>query len=143
MEGPYSQATKQAADGALQPGDAVVAEYKTGVYIGELVELAPSKAKVRVQAVVKHPEQGNLHVGHRADVSMFHQRRALAHREVANMPLSSVQRYSGDIPRYAVSLKEALTRTIAELEEQAKWALQSVESLRELQREYERQYGDE
>ncbi|GIQ69290.1 kinase [Xylanibacillus composti] len=141
MEREQGHKSSQAANETLQPGDPVVAEYKTGVYIGELVELIPGKAKVRVLAVVKHPEQGNLHVGHRTDVSMFHQRRALAFREVANMPLASVRRYTSEIPDYYPSLQGAIRREIEELEERAKWARQSVESLRELQGEYDRQYA--
>lgn len=132
----------QAANEGLQPGDLVTAEYKTGMYIGELVEFGAGKAKVRVMAVIRHPEQGNLHVGHRADNAMFHQRRALAYWEIANMPNASIRRYSGEVPPYAASLKEALARAIAELEEQGNGAGQSMESLRELEDEYARQYGE-
>lgn len=45
-----------------QPGQIVTASYKTGEYIGEVIELmSTGKAAVRILAVVKHPAQGDLH----------------------------------------------------------------------------------
>jgi kinase-associated protein B len=97
----------------LNIGDRVVAPYKSGVYVGELIQLERSKAKVRMLAVMKHPTQGDLHNPMQADVAMFHERRALAYREVANVFASEVQPYEGDtVPDYGDSLKEALEAEI-------------------------------
>lgn len=46
----------------FQIGDHVIAEYKTGVYYGEVVEMSSTmKAAVRILAVKEHPTQGDLH----------------------------------------------------------------------------------
>lgn len=94
----------------------VIALYKSGEYVGELLRLDKPKAKVRVLAVLKHPKQGDLHHPNEAEVAMFHQRRALAHREVANVFATQLRPYEGgEAPDYQASLAAALRREIEEM----------------------------
>jgi kinase-associated protein B len=93
----------------MNTGDYVVASYKSGLYMGELLLLDKPKAKVRMLAVLKHPTQGDLHHPEQADVAMFHERRALAYREVANVYASEIAPYNGtEVPDYRQSLAAAL-----------------------------------
>ncbi|WP_058304325.1 sporulation phosphorelay system protein KapB [Gorillibacterium timonense] len=117
-------------------GDLVKASFKSGEYIGEVVELTERKAAVRVLAVLKHPAQGDLHHPRRADVNLFHQRRALAYQEIALMPLPTLLLYSGVIPDYKQSLKAALELEIGELREQLHYASRALDELRILQQDY-------
>ncbi|WP_243735095.1 kinase-associated lipoprotein B [Paenibacillus turpanensis] len=115
----------------------VIAEYKTGVYIGELLSSEGPKAKVRVLAVRKHPEQGDLHQPMEADVAMFHQRRALAYREVANVPAASVRPYQGGmVPAYEESLRASLAAEIERLQGVSRWAERSLQELSLLRTDY-------
>lgn len=98
----------------MNVGDLVIARKQGGIYIGELLLLEGPKAKVRTLAVVKHPTQGDLHRPGRADVAMFHERRALAHREVANVPAAELEPYDGEAaPPYEASLRAALEAELA------------------------------
>ncbi|MGE6229691.1 sporulation phosphorelay system protein KapB [Paenibacillus chitinolyticus] len=118
-------------------GDLVIASYKTGEYIGRIVE-PPSniKAAVQVLAVVKHPSQGDLHNPQQGDVPFFHQRRALAYQEIALMPLSGIHAYHGNVPDYTLSLQQALERELNMLHQTEEWARRSIAELEELHREY-------
>ncbi|WP_199614538.1 sporulation phosphorelay system protein KapB [Paenibacillus alkalitolerans] len=122
----------------LNPGTLVVAEYKSGVYVGELLSADGPMAKVRMLAVLKHPTQGDLHNPMQSDVPFFHQRRALAYREVANVPLGYVERYDGkEAPDYKTSLKEALERETAACEVLGTpFGDRCVAELRQLAKEY-------
>jgi len=101
----------------MEPGDLVVALYKSGEYVAEVVQWDKPKAKVRILAVLKHPKQGDLHHPLQADVAMFHQRRALAYREVANVFTSQLKPYEGEeAPDYQASLHSALQREMEEME---------------------------
>lgn len=122
---------------SVQKGDRVIASYKTGTYIGDVVDLGQSKAAVQVLAVLKHPEQGDLHHPHETEVAIFHQRRALSHREIANMPLSTLRIYTGnDIPDYKESLANALNTEIEGLEAAVKYAQQALLHLNGLRSDY-------
>ena len=100
----------------MKPGELVVALYKSGEYVAEVVQWDQPKSKVRVLAVLKHPKQGDLHHPHQADVAMFHQRRALAYREVANVFTSQLKPYEGgEAPDYKASLQSALQREMDEM----------------------------
>ncbi|WP_456277851.1 kinase-associated lipoprotein B [Bacillus sp. AK128] len=121
----------------LKIGDVVRAPYKTGVYIGEITNVRPEHYLVRVQAVIKHPTQGDLHNPKQVNVDLFHERRALAEREQTNIPRAMVKKYEGEIPPYKESLKEALDGYMAELkEDESEWALLSLEKLTQLEKEY-------
>ncbi|MED0674531.1 kinase-associated lipoprotein B [Aneurinibacillus thermoaerophilus] len=122
----------------LKSGDLVTAAYKSGEYVGELVELYPPRvAVVKILAVLVHPTQGDLHHPFAANVPLFHQRRALAYGEKASAPLASVRPYDGEVPEYKASLKKALEEQISKLrEDTSEWAQRSLVQLKELQKEY-------
>ncbi|MGE7660500.1 kinase-associated lipoprotein B [Peribacillus sp. NPDC097197] len=118
-------------------GDKVTAIYKTGKYIGEITDIRPSAYLVKVLAVMKHPMQGDLHNPKQTEVSMFHQRRALAFREQTNVPMNMVRVYDGDIPDYKESLRvsvEKMSRTLTE--SQTEWNNKSLELLEDLAADY-------
>jgi len=117
-------------------GDRVRASYKSGEYIGEVMELSERKAAVRVLAVLKHPAQGDLHHPGKADVNLFHQRRALAFQEIALMPLPTLLLYSSEVPDYRASLKNALDREVRDLQGQLNYASRALDELKSLQADY-------
>jgi kinase-associated protein B len=122
---------------SFQIGDRVTAEYKTGAYFGEVVEVSSSmKAAVRILAVKEHPTQGDLHNPMDPSVAFFHQRRALSYQEIALMPISTIRPYAGQIPEYQDSLKRALMAQISKLSEMEAWARRSLQELDQLQKEY-------
>lgn len=117
----------------------VRAFYKTGVYVGELIERQESKqrALVKVLAVLKHPTQGDLHNPKMTDVPLFHQRKALAHYEKTWVPLSSLKPFEGEVPDYKVSLLQAVENQQKALQEDdTDWAKASLEQLLECKSEY-------
>ncbi|MGM0845888.1 MAG: kinase-associated lipoprotein B [Bacillota bacterium] len=123
-------------------GDIVTAIYKTGKYIGEVTDSRPGVYVVKVLAVLKHPRQGDLHNPQEVDVPLFHERKALAFRERANIPEKMVKPYEGDVPDY----NESLSSTFNELKEQLKsedsaFASKSLETLESIKREYELMYS--
>lgn len=121
----------------LKIGDSVTAFYKTGKYIGEITDIRGDKYLVRVLAVAKHPMQGDIHSGKEIDVPLFHERRALAYREQANMPQKMVKPYAGEIPEYRTSLKEAVMKMKEELKaEDSLWAQKSIKNLEALEKDY-------
>lgn len=121
----------------FQIGDRVIAEYKTGVYFGEVVEMSSAmKAAVRILAVKEHPTQGDLHNPMDPSVAFFHQRRALSFQEIALMPISTIRPYAGAIPEYRESLERALLAQISKLSELEAWARRSLQELNQLQKEY-------
>lgn len=117
-------------------GGLVMVEYKTGQYIGELLEWAPPRALVQIAAVVKHPEQGDLHRPMETDVALFHQRRALSYREKTWIPQQAVHPYRGTVPEYKESLRQALEAEIRLLERTRRWAERSLEEFASLRNDY-------
>lgn len=118
-------------------GDKVTAFYKTGKYIGEITDIRPEHYLVRVLAVEKHPMQGDIHSPKDVDVPFFHERRALAFREQANIPKKMVKPYEGDIPNYLDSLKVAVEKIKAELKnDDSLWAKRSLENIEALEKDY-------
>lgn len=101
----------------------------------------PGAYVVRILAVLKHPRQGDLHNPNEVDVPLFHERKALAHMERANMPEKMVKPYEGEIPDYNESLIESFHTLKQELEaDRSPHALKSLETLQSVQREYELMY---
>ena len=123
-------------DPNLKAGSIVRATYKSGEYIGELVEFTRTKAAVKVLAVVKHPAQGDLHHPMETEGVLFHQRRALAYGEIALMHQSSLLPFHGEVPDYQTSLKAALEKEMEMLRKMARWANRSLEELEKLKQEY-------
>jgi kinase-associated protein B len=119
-----------------QVGDHVIAAYKTGEYIGEIVDLSGMKAAVKVLAVVKHPTQGDLHNPMQANVAFFHQRRALAHQEIALMPFDTIASYRQPIPEYKESLRQALEQDKMALHNEVLFAQKCLQELESLEKEY-------
>lgn len=118
-------------------GDKVTAFYKTGKYIGEVTDIRPQHYLVRILAVAKHPMQGDLHNPKDADVMMFHERRALAFREQANIPLQMVKPFDEEIPSYNESLKQSIDKIRHELmSDDSIWAKKSLELINGLEKDY-------
>jgi kinase-associated protein B len=121
----------------LKIGDIVTGIYKTGKYIGEITDIRPQHYLVRVKSVLKHPLQGDLHHPKQVDVPLFHERRALAFHEQANIPKQMVRAYNGEIPDYYDSLRKAIDEMKAELHaDESEWAQKSLENLSILEKEY-------
>lgn len=97
-------------------GQRVSANYKSGKYIGEVVEDRGKNYLVKVLAVKKHPIQGDLHNPGETENVFFHQRKALSYQEKMNVPKSAVQPYEGELPDYKDSLRETLKELERELE---------------------------
>ncbi|CDQ21308.1 kinase-associated lipoprotein B [Halobacillus karajensis] len=119
----------------IQNGTIVTAHYKTGIYIGEIMEDRNRFYLVKVLAVQKHPMQGDLHNPGKTENVFFHQRKALSYNEKANVQKEAVKAYDGEIPSYEESLKNAvlalktkLTRRETEFNQSAKQQLDDLES---------------
>lgn len=121
----------------LKIGDIVTSIYKTGNYIGEITEIRPQHYLVRTLAVLKHPMQGDLHNPKEVAFGFFHERKALAHREQANIPKQMVKPFNEQLPEYADSLKASLEKLKSELQnDESDWAKLSLKNIDTLEREY-------
>lgn len=121
----------------IQIGDKVTAIYKTGKYIGEVTNIRPETILVRILAVVTHPTQGDLHSHKDTDVPLFHERKALAYREQANIPAKMVKPYTEEIPDYKESLQTAIQKLKDHLaSDDSLWAKKSLENIATLEKEY-------
>ncbi|KAB7706954.1 kinase [Bacillus aerolatus] len=126
----------------MKTGDVVTAFYKTGKYIGEVTAVYPDRCTVKIMAVLRHPAQGDLHNPKQTDVPFFHERKALAFREQANIPATTIQPYEGSILNYNDSLKEAVLTLKNRLEQDGTaFSEKSLEALKAVQREYELMYN--
>jgi len=118
-------------------GTLVAVRYKTGEYVGEVLEAGNGpRALVKVLAVLKHPEQGDLHNPQNPDVPLFHERRALSYTEKTNIPYGDIAPYKGEAPSYPESLKAALESEIAALDRLKRWAERGLGQLEQLRHEY-------
>lgn len=118
-------------------GEIVTGLYKTGKYIGEITDIREMHYLVKVKAVLKHPQQGDLHNPKQADVQFFHERRALAFNEQTNIPKQMVKPFADPIPDYKESLKQALDTLKDELLQlDTSWAQKSLEQLSTLEADY-------
>lgn len=117
-------------------GDIVKVEVRSGHYVGELIEINGPRALVKVLAVLKHPEQGDLHHPYNPDVAIFHERRALSFTEKTNVLLRDVKRFTGVVPEYQESLQAAVAAEIVSLDRLQRWASQGLELMKQLQKEY-------
>ncbi|PAD38754.1 kinase-associated lipoprotein B [Terribacillus sp. 7520-G] len=102
----------------VEIGSVVKARYKTGVYVGKIKEERGKFYLVEVLAVLKHPQQGDLHNPKETEGVFFHERRALAHHEKANIPKTAVSAFTDDIPDYPASLQAALKELKDDLNDQ-------------------------
>lgn len=122
---------------SLEVGQLVTGIAKTGKYIGELTAVNETNSVLRVLAVLKHPQQGDLHNPKSVDVGFFHERRALSYREQVNIPNVYIKPYEGELPTYEDSLKKALTEQYEALkQENSPFAQKSLEMLDALKADY-------
>lgn len=128
--------SEHAKSAVCQEGDLVLAEVRTGRYIGEVVQVNSPRAVVKVLAVLKHPDQGDLHQPYNPDAAMFHERRALSYTEKTTVLLRDLKPYSGSVPDYRQTLLQAVDAEIANLDRLQRWAAQGLEILKELKQEY-------
>lgn len=117
-------------------GNIVKAKVRSGLYVGEVVELNSPRALVKVLAVLKHPEQGDLHQPYNPDVAMFHERRALSYTEKTTVLLRDLAGYAGAVPDYQESLRAAVAAEIESLDRLNRWTAKSLETMIGLQKEY-------
>lgn len=123
---------------SFQKDDRVIATYKTGEYICRYIEERHGRnALVEVLAVRRHPTQGDLHNPNEVDVALFHQRKALSFREKAVVHQAGLVPFEGEVPDYKDSLRQALQEKIEKLQtREDEWAAQSIDQLRDLERDY-------
>lgn len=117
-------------------GDHVVASYKSGEYIAEVLETAGPKVLLKVVAVYKHPTQGDLHHPQAVDVPLFHQRRALSEFEKVMVMPAHLRKYNGPIPSYKESLDRAIQVEKEKLQQMIAWAQASLEQFAQLEQDY-------
>lgn len=130
--------------GELTVGSSVLASIRTGQYIGEITEFYGPRAVVKILAVVKHPQQGDLHHPYDPDVPLFHERKALSYTEKSTVLIRDVAPYGGETPDYKLSLRQALDRQTEELRNalagaddgMARWIKRSLETLDALRADY-------
>ncbi|OMF30866.1 kinase [Paenibacillus sp. FSL H8-0548] len=117
-------------------GNYVRVDIRSGQYVGELVELNKPRALVKVLAVLKHPEQGDLHNPYNPDVPMFHERRALSYTEKTTVLIRDLKPYTGAVPDYSDSLRTATEAAIDALDRLHRWSAMALEQMQQLQKEY-------
>ncbi|MRH44764.1 kinase [Aquibacillus halophilus] len=89
-------------------GEIVKAHYKSGTYVGEVIEERGKDYLIKVLAVVKHPLQGDLHNFGKTEDIFFHQRKALSYNEKMNVSRSAVHEFNEEVPDYQLSLKQSV-----------------------------------
>jgi len=117
-------------------GEIVTVKVRTGMYIGEVYELYDPRIVVKILAVVKHPEQGDLHHPQDPDVPMFHERRALAYTEKTTVLPRDIQIYNGEIPDYSASLAHAAQQELLRLDKLYRWVAKSKATLEDVIKTY-------
>ncbi|MCR2823146.1 kinase-associated lipoprotein B [Lederbergia panacisoli] len=124
-------------------GQIVTAFNKTGKYIGEITAVNQETYTVRCLAVLIHPRQGDLHNPNEADVPFFHERKALAFREQANIPLKMVKPYDDEVLDYKESLISAVQKLQTQLEAKSDdaYSIKSLQALDGVKKEYALMYS--
>jgi len=121
----------------LEVGAFVKASYKSGEYIGELLEIRETKAVVKILAVLQHPIQGDLHHPFEAEVPFFHQRKALSYQEKALITFRDIVKYELPIPDYESSLSQAIEDQLTWYNQKNdNWARKAIAALEEVRKEY-------
>ncbi|MUT67745.1 sporulation phosphorelay system protein KapB [Paenibacillus sp. NEAU-GSW1] len=123
----------------FEAGMIVEAEVRSGRYIAEIMEINGPRALVKIVAVLKHPEQGDLHQPYNPDVAMFHERRALSFTEKTTVLLRALSPYRrAEIPPYKETLLSATAQGLEELYRLRRWIEKSIEILKELETDYKK-----
>ncbi|MFC4809838.1 sporulation phosphorelay system protein KapB [Paenibacillus sp. GCM10023250] len=117
-------------------GSIVAFANKTGRYAGEVMEINGSRVLVKTLAVLKHPEQGDLHRPYDPDAPLFHERRAMSYTEKTYVPLGDIGPFPGEVPDYKASLMDALRAEIEGLDRLRRWTERGLDNLRQLEKEY-------
>lgn len=118
-------------------GDHVRAHYKSGTYIGKIIEDRGERYLIEVLAVQKHPLQGDIHNPHQVEGVFFHERKALAFHEKMNVKKPAVHRYDEPIPAYGESLKKAVEVVKEKLaNEQTEYHKKALENIERLEAHY-------
>ncbi|WP_194709659.1 kinase-associated lipoprotein B [Radiobacillus deserti] len=119
-------------------GDIVKAHYKSGTYVGEIVEDRGEHYLIKVLAVLKHPLQGDIHNYGKTEDVFFHQRKALSFQEKMNVSKSATHPYIDEIPDYTESLKAALETQKEKFKQQGSSEFQTkvLEQLEDLEKRY-------
>ncbi|WP_010095002.1 sporulation phosphorelay system protein KapB [Ornithinibacillus scapharcae] len=119
----------------LSIGDLVQAPYKSGIYVGEIIEEKQDKYLLKINAVLKHPMQGDLHHPKQVENVVFHERKALSQFEKVYVLKGVITPFKESNIDYGISLKEAVETYRAQLaskdttfNNQALKALEIVES---------------
>lgn len=121
----------------LQIGDIVETSYNSGTYIGKIIDDKRNFWLVEILAVLQHPEQGDLHHPGQVEGIAFHERKALAHREKANVRKRDTIPYHGEVPSYADSLKKAVENIKNKLsQEDTPFNKLSLEKIADLEKYY-------
>ncbi|OXM13687.1 sporulation phosphorelay system protein KapB [Paenibacillus herberti] len=111
--------------------------YKTGEYAGRIVEEGSPRSVVETLAVLRHPEQGDLHNPYNPDVPFFHERKALAHREKALVLNREIKPFAASVlPDYNESRERAVQQALEELDRLQRWAGRAADQLRAVASEY-------
>jgi kinase-associated protein B len=116
--------------------DIVKISYKTGDYVGEVIDRDDRRALVKVLAVLQHPTQGDLHSSYDPDPAMFHERRALSYTEKVWVPIQAALPYTGAIPEYRESLHTALGVEMERIDRLKRWSERCLEQLETLRKDY-------
>ncbi len=93
----------------IQVGSIVETDYNSGIYIGKVIEDRGNSWLIEVQAILKHPTQGDLHNPEQTQGEgvAFHERKALAPREKLNGRKRKTKLYTKGVPNYVYSLQAA------------------------------------
>lgn len=118
-------------------GDIVKAHYKSGIYVGKVMEDRDRFYLVQILAVEKHPMQGDLHNPGKTENVFFHQRKALSYLEKANIQKEAVHPYEGSIPDYTESLKQSVEQLRSKLERrETEFNANAKQQLDDLEKQY-------
>lgn len=122
----------------IKQGALVKAHYKSGIYVGEMIEDRNSFYLVKILAVLKHPMQGDLHNPGKTENVFFHQRKALSYLEKTNVQKEAVHPYEDqEVPEYKASLKQSVKHLKEKLERrETEFNLNAKAQLQELEKQY-------
>src|SRR5690606_2815173 len=95
------------------------------------------RAVVRIEAVLEHPMQGDLHHPYQTQVALFHERKASANGEHVLVHLSSLQAYDAEVPAYNASLQTAYEALVNEMKDRDDdYGNHALRALDQLKKEY-------
>lgn len=118
-------------------GDIVEAEYNSGVYVGKVIEDRRNFFLIEVLAVLKHPQQGDLHNPGKVEGVVFPERKALAYKEKTNARKRKIKLYEKEIPNYLDSLNKAVEKIKETLsQEESLYNKISLQKLRNLEEDF-------